>query len=355
MKMAKAPLCILALAFLGVQGGGPAALASEYALPTHSNILSAPKAHSAQNIKLAQLKIQLGGSKQKIRRALREQGYTEIEVTYSGLTKSRAEACKDGDRVRMEVTPGGRVKNSSKIGDCRTEVGQQEAGAQLVRRGYLVLRLRERRGGGFLAEVCQGRDRYDVRLNRFGDEVDRDRVGRCRVRLNPAQIAAKLRAEGYNRLKFTDDQLPRYRVEACDKLRRVELTLNRRGEIRDQVRVGECTPPINPRQIGRLLRDKGYNRVNVIDAQLPRYMAEACRDTNRVRVVLTRFGDVRNEKRIGRCSLPTLKEINDRFRNQFGFKEARTFIEACRGRALIRFELDQYGEIIGRERTGRCR
>ncbi len=71
----------------------------------------APSAHTAH---VHQAQFPLRASKGKIRRAMREAGYSEIKITHRGLTKTLAEGCKDGRRYRVELRMSGRIRNEQK-------------------------------------------------------------------------------------------------------------------------------------------------------------------------------------------------------------------------------------------------
>lgn len=63
-------------------------------------------------------------------------------------------------------------------------------------------------------------------------------------------IRSMLQRRGYHSIVFTDRSLPVYRVTACKGGDRFSLRINRFGEIRDRDRIGRCGPiRVQPRII----------------------------------------------------------------------------------------------------------
>ena len=101
--------------------------------------------------------------------ALRQQGYSQIKITKQTFSKVNFEACQDGIRYQVKMTSVGRVRSKTKIGECR------------------------------------------------------------RPGLSVEQVRRRLREEGYNRIKFTDSELPRYVAEACRRDRRSMTAVDPKG------------------------------------------------------------------------------------------------------------------------------
>lgn len=357
--------------------------------------------------------IQLGGSDAEIKARLMAQGYDRIDIADRGLSSTTYRACRGADRVEFKVYWDGRIGTPRRIGGCRVMVSAADVEAMLAGQGFRRISIEER-GGRFIAVACRQGQRIRVRVTPQGD-IERERViGECGQALAPADIAALLERQGYDRIQFTDRQLPRYVALACFDNRRFELTLNRRGEVVNRDRRGNCEAPIDPYDLPRILAERGVDRVQVVDDRLPRYMAQGCRGRHRVEITVNRFGSILDEVRIGRCR-PALNadqlaqsleakgftriKVTDNGDQGFsaiaclnnerselvltrygevvrqislggcvsrsveqvvgdlegrGLDRIAVYAEACRNNRRIRFEIDAYGEITGRERVGSC-
>ncbi len=363
---------------------------------------------------VAQLSLQLGGSDGDVKRVLSSQGYSDIAIIKRKFAATHAEACLDGIRYQMSVLVTGQIKWRQEVGNCRRQVTEKAARKLLRQAGYRRVDLEQRRGR-FIAIACLKKRRYRVVVDRHG-EVRQDRhLGRCEAESrSPTDIAADLKQQGYTRIKFTDRQLPRYVAEACRGLAKVELVLSRRGEIRQENRIGDCRRAIDAGELVRLLEKRGFTRVKVIDDQLPNYIAEACRKGRHLELTLDRYGKISDQFELGRCArritrAQLLSQLQDKGFNRVkvvkesergyvvdvckdqqnhrlsfnaygtlkkdepkgdcrsysvreiakalsdrGMKDVKIFAEGCRKRRQIRIEFDHLGEPVGRERLGSC-
>ena len=361
----------------------------------------------------AQINIQIGVSTADATRVMLNNGFSQIQIYEKGFKSVRAKACKDGIQYRVQVDRRKRIKSAVEIGSCRNEVTVAQVQRNLKANGYSRVLIDEQ-NGNYVAIGCKDGRRTRIVLTRQGQVKQRRNIGRCEEALQPTDVAELLRRQGYNRIFFTDRQLPRYVAEACLKNRRSELVLNRFGEIRSEKRIGRCDPPIDPRNLARVLEDKGYDRVEIIDAELPRYQAEACQNNQRFNVVLNRFGEVIDRSSIGKCrsSLDrkeianilanegftrinvkensrggfnitacldgrqkivrltrygelaeendgglcesrSVREVSENLQGR-GLKKLEFYAEGCRNGRKIRIQLNEFGDRIGRERIGNC-
>lgn len=62
----------------------------------------------------------------------------------------------------------------------RVGVSLRQVRKQLRRRGYQRIRLTDRRLPVYRAKACKHGKRFNVRINRFGGIISRNRIGRCR-------------------------------------------------------------------------------------------------------------------------------------------------------------------------------
>lgn len=300
---------------------------------------------------------------QNVVEALREQGYSQIRIIKQTFTKLNFEACQGGVRYSVKMRGLGAVRSKTKIGECRRAITEQRAEQILRDEGFRRIRIQAAERG-FAGLACRRGERFEVFVSRFGDVRQPRAIGPCqRQALNPDEVRTKLREEGYNRIKFTDRQLPRYVVEACRRDSRYELILSRRGEIRDERRIGRCAPPVAPGDIAKVLRDNGYDRIKVVDNKLPRYMAEACKGDDRMEVTLNRYGAVLDEIRIARCQRALepqqfIKVLRDRgyTRIRYRGQDGTDFlVRACLNDKRYRARFSQFGEALVRREAGPCR
>lgn len=110
-------------------------------------------------------------------------------------------------------------------------------------RGYRNIHFTDRHLPVYKVRACRNGKKFRMRLNRWGDVNKRVRIGRCgtgHAGLSFPQIRAGLRDRGYHRINFTDRRLPGYGAKACKNGKRFALRLNRWGQIVDRDRRGWC-------------------------------------------------------------------------------------------------------------------
>jgi len=361
----------------------------------------------------AQLTIQLGGSDGDMKAMLAAQGYDRIDVADRGLSSTTFHACRGADRFQFKVYWDGRISTPIRIGGCRTFVTAADVNRMLLSQGYERINLEEQ-DQGWVAVACASGSRVRIDISQFGDLSQPRALGPCQNELAPTDISALLERQGYDRMEFTNRRPPRYVVEACLQAERFELVVDRFGNIAQRRRIGGCDAPVNPYDLPGFLADRGLDRAKVIDARPPRYRAEACRGRDRVELVVSRYGRILDEVRIGRCPPPVSADelsaimarqgysnisiadngadgyiasacLKDR-RNELivtrfgevlkerelgrctsltieevlrslardGWRGTTAYVEGCRQGRRLRLQLNEFGEEIGRERLGRC-
>ena len=309
----------------------------------------------------SQISIQLGGDFGRAKRGLIARGYSQIQLVGQGFTKFQVEACQNGIRYWFKSDSRGRTNQKRQIGVCQSTVTIENVQQLLASQGYSRINV-EDRGGTFLAVACLGNDRMRIAVNNIGQIGKRRILGTCRDSLSPEDVAVSLQREGYTRIKFTNRQLPVYRVDACLGKRKYKLEVNQFAETLSQKRLGECRGPIDPRKLVELLERQGYSRIVVIDDKLPRYVAEVCEKSKRVELTLNRYGDVIERYSTGKCSRQIdRRQIVDAMRDQ-GYsrinvkrENSRGFVvEACYSGQLIRIDFNPYGEFLDERALGDC-
>lgn len=372
---------------------------------------------SAKPVQLAQLSIEIGGSSQSIVRSLENAGYSEVQITKSGFSSIRAQACFKGGRYSLKINRfSGQIKRGAKIGECRPVLGPKGVAAKLRADGYRRISIDEGKGEGYNVVACTRGQRFRLRVNQYGDTLKRSKLGRCREKLDVAEITQRLRENRFNRVRLIKENGRQLVFEACSGLRRMRLRVRRDGKIERERRIGSCRPPINHWNIPGILAGKGFDRISVVDKKLPVYRAEACRRLKLIEVRLNRFGEIRKQTQIGDCNPPLNKaqvvkmirqsganrinvrvdssgafvatschrgkQVRSRFdkygklfdRNVIGkcappphlgkilrgfgernLADMQVYVEGCRKGRRVRIEIDRYGEVIDRKRIGRCK
>lgn len=308
---------------------------------------------------LAQISIEIGPNEAELKSRLAQSGYTQIETKKIGMSSSIFEACK-GDRlyeIRFEWT--GRVEQKVR-GRCRSLITLDDAREKLRQSGYDRINI-EDRSGRFLAIACLDRDRLRLSMNYYGDIENQNRLGTCERRLSTDDVAARLQGLGYENIEFVNRQPPVYGVEACLGPRRYDITIDDRGEILREQAIGRCRDRISADELVALLENQGYSRVQIIDARLPRYRAEACLRGRKVEVTLNRFGRITGETDRGSCRRQlTLDEVT-RLLEDAGYSALRVdqrgdefLARGCFSARVLLVSLNRYGEIRSRRDLGSC-
>jgi len=181
----------------------------------------------------AQFTISIGISAAKATRAMVSMGYTQIQIVRKGFKTVRAHACQNGVRYAVRVDHKYNVQNTEKIGVCRNTVPIENIQQNLEKQGYTRV-VMENQNGNYVAIACQGDQRVRIVFSQQGRVLKRRAIGVCEKILEPNDIRRLLRDAGYNRINFTDRQLPWYVAEACLDNTRFELLLTRYGDVRKQ-------------------------------------------------------------------------------------------------------------------------
>ncbi len=214
------------------------------------------------------------------------------------------------------------------------------------------------------------------------DNVAEPRSGVATVAYSIAKITELLETRGYRGIVFTDRILPRYKAEACFGSEKFELKLNWWGDVVNRTKIGNCagggstvTTDAN-QEIRYILRSKGFSRIRFVNPDPPKIIVEACREGARLRLELDRFGTTKNTEELGDCyafdedktpvnpSLPgvlKLEEVEDILASQ-GFSDIRFtdktlprfVVEACRGGNKFKLTVNRYAEITDRAVIGGC-
>ena len=162
-----------------------------------------------------------------------------------------------------------------------------------------------------------------------------------------------MRDKGYNRVSVINGEPPRYQVEACTQNVRFEVTLNLFGTITERNRIGQCKAAVDKKQITQLLRDEGFTRININQRQNGNYRIFACYQGYEKRIKLSQYGELLEEVDGNACEVRSIKDVRQAL-SESGFKSTLFYAEGCRNGNKVRITLNQFGDPIGREHIGTC-
>lgn len=307
----------------------------------------------------AQIQLQIGGDEAEFHARLSRSGYDQIKTIKIGLSSSVFEACKGDRRYRIRFEWTG-ATNEQVIGTCRPSLDVAGIIRLLERSGYYRVAA-ELRGDRYIATACRGNDRFEVNLSHFGDILSERRTGRCQSEPEPAEIIAALERQGYDRVEIVGRNRGFVIVQACRDRSRLEIEIDRTGRIASQRVIGECRGMISAGEIVSLLERQGFTRVQIIDENRLAFRAQACRGADRFEVTLDRWGTIRNQVRTGTCPLPyTAEQIREAMEEngytQISIREERGIFVArgCSGGRMQEVRLDRFGTLIDRRDVGAC-
>ena len=271
---------------------------------------------------------------------LQQAGFGEFRIIERELARTVVEACQGDRKFRVSVNLLGQVKRKEPLGACdigrvaqsrenRPRAGQLSAprlNRRLTRAGFTDVEARPIANGRFVADACRDGRRMRMRFEPGGERIDQNVVGVCRDgRLAPGA---------------TPVQAPN---------------------------PGGARNPLNPQQVRQALRGQGYSQIRFTDADLPRYVAEACNAAGkRLELVMNRFGEVRNQRDLGRCQQTaarpglTRQQVTAKL-GERGFDNVNVTkidppiqAQACRRSDRFEMTLNALGEIINQRLTGKC-
>ena len=285
---------------------------------------------------------------------LRKQGLDKISVSAVGRGRFIAKACDVDQRVRLDIDPYGKVLQRSITGPCQRGPNITEIRQQLRQDGFTKIQIVKKNQGRIVAEACFQGDKLRLRLSADGRIQRRNVIGACARPIGPGKIAERLRELGYRQIKIVDNQLPVYQAEACrqNSLRRIRI--NRFGEVISTTRLGQCSPPLTRQQVVAMLQKRGANRIEVTSSNARGFRAVACYRLDKREYRIDPYGVILDRQSIGRCpEAPRLNSVLKEFGSR-GIRDLRVFVQGCRNGRRLQIELNQYGEEIDRERIGRC-
>ena len=293
-----------------------------------------------------------GLREEQITKILTTDGYTRVVITDSELPRYVAEGCRNGDRIRVTMNRRGRIRSERRIGDCGRQFNPANLAQMLEDNGYERVQPVQTRRPPYIAEACKGAERVEVSVGRFGRIRDENRIGTCRVPVDPANLAGLLKDEGYDRVRPLRTNRAPYLVEACKGTDLVELRIGRFGRIRNQDRVGRCAPPVTLADLKKKLVEQGFMNVSVVQSNNI-YVAKLCQDENQIELRVDAYGDITRERKIGTCKSQTAIDVLKTLEAR-GAEEVSISVEGCFKGRKYRWLFDRLGNRTGRERIGSC-
>ncbi len=291
---------------------------------------------------------------QEIAARLKKQGLDKISVSPAGRGRYVANACDYDQRVRLDIDRYGEVLQRSITGRCQRGPNVVKIKRQLKNDGFTRIQVVEKNQRRLIVEACFSGDKVRLRLAPNGRIRRQDIIGTCQRPIRPQNIARTLNQLGYSRVTVIDDQLPVYKAEACRQNSLMRIRMNRYGEVISASRLGPCSPPLTRRQIVEMLQRRGANRVEVLSSNSQGFRATACYRLERREYRIDPYGAILNRQTIGRCEqAPRLNSVLKDFRSR-GMRNMRILVEGCRNGRRLQIELNQFGDEINRQRIGRC-
>ncbi len=289
---------------------------------------------------------------EQVRQLLIEAGYGEIEV-FDRDDGFVAFACRNGDRMRLIMRADGKITHAKKVGQCQSDLSRGEIAALLRKQGFEAIDFQPSEPREFIVHACLGRAKFEIVLDRQGNIRREVRIGVCEPGIDPAEIPAILAKRGFTRVEVIDDQLPDYVAVGCKDGNRVEVTLNRFGVIVKTQRLGRCARRLSEAEITRILDGRGFQRIMIVEVRNERYTIDACYKRRSLRMVFTVYGDFISENDRGACLSRRVSEILEELERQ-DVNDAQIYVEGCRGNRRLRYPLDELGDRGEGERIGKC-
>jgi len=291
---------------------------------------------------------------QEIAARLRKQGLDKISVSTTGRGNFIVRACDYDQRVRLDIDPYGDVLQRLVKGRCQRGPNIGEIRRQLREDGFTRIQVLKKNQGRLVVEACYDKDRMRLRLAANGRILRQKVTGTCARPIRPRNIARHLEKLGYRQIRVIDDELPVYKAEACKRNALMRIRMDRYGDVISTTRLGQCSPRFTRQKIVKMLQRRGANRVEVLSQDSRGFRAAACYRLERRQYRIDLYGNILKREVVGRCSqAPRLNSVLKDFRSQ-GMRNLRILVEGCRKGRRLQIELNQYGDEINRERIGRC-
>ncbi|MEL6921381.1 MAG: hypothetical protein AAFO77_10240, partial [Pseudomonadota bacterium] len=296
---------------------------------------------------------------------LEQRGFSDVKVLQRDILAMRLEACRDNDRFRFALRLDGRIFDYQRVGRCQQQViGQDDVRRIARQQGLRNIEISQNRRGFQVFGCARNNERVALLVTRDGEIGSRSPAGRCAQRLTIQQVAAQLVGQGFADLEFDENQRRSpYRFRACQGGQRQLLEVSARGEITKRSNAGRCRQPIEVGDLPNLLAERGFDRVRVLDDTPPIFIVEACRQEDRLEMLVGARGRILEEKSVGECRDRVNPEALQALVQRDGFykiKIERVFggrfnVDACYGRQEYALTFNRFADLVEQKRKGTCR
>ena len=331
-------------------------------------------------------------TRKSVRKFLQQSNFRSIRILKRSSDKATAEACRKSDLYRVTISSTYDNRNASGsdyeitrqryVGTCphKRHAANPASGkiiAELSNLGFESIEIDNADNPLKGIRACRNGRQVVMTMNRqFRVKSTRD-LGACQSAFEDRLLSATelyniLLHRGFTNVNIIDGSPPKYVAEACRKDVRFQLTLNARTEITDRRRRGPCTDEArgiaSDHDVRRVLQDRGYEQIVIVDQSRLGFVVNACRHQDRFRMTVDRNGEVADRRRRGRCSSSGLAGYNStkadirrtlsakgyfpvKFLNsRDGYHNVRT----CRNGIRFELRMSRSGEIESRRRSGWC-
>jgi len=161
-------------------------------------------------------------------------GYDRIDIVDDKLPRYKAEACRGNDRMRVALNRWGERVNERRIGNCRppATVASLTEDLRNNARRFKGISVRIGRRYPFVADVCDNGQRRALYFSKFGQIEGKKDTGRCDSPRLEA-VLGKLRDRGFRDLEIY--------IEGCRRSgRRIRVKIDEYGNRIDRERIGRC-------------------------------------------------------------------------------------------------------------------
>ena len=165
---------------------------------------------------------------------LESQGYDRVDVTDRQLPRYEADACRGTTRYELVVGRYGKIRRETRVGRCPPPINESGLRKLMTRNGFKKIQLISTNTSEFSTIACRKDERISIRFSRYGEVLDQKRLGSC-VSPRIDQILQKLDANGVRKTTI--------HIEGCRGRNRVRFTYNEYGEQLDRQRIGRCLVP----------------------------------------------------------------------------------------------------------------
>lgn len=291
----------------------------------------------------------------EVTKIAKDTGFKQINVTQVA-NGFRVTGCRPSNNRREQFTinRAGKVIDNRVLGVCKERLTFDRIAEELKQQGFSRINLVSDEGNTYLIRACQGNEKIEFKVRLNGRVASNNVIGNCRRLIRVADIVPLVKKQGFDRIVVKDKDLPRYLVEACRDERRYEITMNRYGEFNNPLVIGRCRPSANRASLSDRLIKEGLYRVDISKGRRARFLATACYAKRKYEIDFSAYGDLLDEREVGKCSAMSADEMKATAKSR-GARKLATQINACVEGREVHYQLDRDGVFVARPQNGtRC-